>query len=195
MATRDFELIKNNWLYISYGPDEDGEYVLIPSYPDQIKDSMPVSFSQTPALARSAPVFSYSNSGPRTVAVSVTLHRNMFDQINLIGSNITPYLDEDYVDTIKRKLQAIAVPKYDASDKAVQPAHVACRFGNEVFIKGVVVGDISVSYDKPILENARYAMVNIGFTIYETSPYDAVTVGEQGSFRGITKTFKSGIFS
>lgn len=195
MATRDFKLIQDNWIYIFRGSQENGEYVLIPSYPDQIQDQMISTYQQTNALARSAPVFSYSNSGPRSVNISVQLRRDMFDQINLVGSNITPYLDEDYVDTILRKLQAIAVPEYQASSKAVQPAMVAVRFGNEVFIKGVVTGQLSVSYDKPILEGNRYATVTIGFTVYETDPYDAASVAEQGSFRGMTKTWKSGIFS
>lgn len=195
MADRDFKLIRDNYIYIQYGQGEVGEYVLIPSYPDQLKDDMVSTFISTTALSRSAPTYSYSNSGPRTVAISVELHRDMFDQINLIGSNITPYLDEDYVDTIVRKLQAIAVPRYNSSSKAVQPPMVAVRFGNELFIKGIVTGSITVSYDKPILEGGRYAKVSIGFTVTEVDPYDADTVAEKGSFRGITRTFQKGIYS
>lgn len=194
MAERNFELIKDNWIYIFHGPQENGEYVLVPNYPDQIQDSMTANFQSSTALARSAPVYSYSNSGPRSMAVSVELHRDMFDQVNLVGSNITPYLDEDYVDTIVRKLQSIAVPEYNASSKAVQPPMVAVRFGNEVFIKGVVTGNISVTYDKPILEGNRYGKVTVGFTVYETDPYDALSIKEQGSFRGMTATWKNGIF-
>lgn len=195
MADRDFKLIKDNWIYIYHGAQENGEYVLIPSYPDQIQDQMGVTFQSTSALARSAPVYSYSNSGPRSVAISVELHRDMFDQINLVGSNITPYLDEDYVDTIIRKLQSIAVPEYNASSKAVQPPMVAVRFGNEVFIKGIVTGSINVTFDKPILEGNRYSKVTVGFTVYETDPYDATSIKDQGSFRGMTATWKNGIFS
>lgn len=195
MAARDLTFIKDNYIYIYRNSPEDGEYVLIPTWPDQIKDDMPANFVSTSALARSAPVYSYSNSGPRTVAVSVELRRDMFDQVNFIGSNIKPNLDEDYVDTIIRKLQSIAVPKYDASSKAVQPPMVAVRFGNEVFIKGIVTGNISVSYEKPITPDGKYYGVNIGFTVYETDPYDADTIAQQGSFRGITKTWMKGIFS
>lgn len=195
MANRDFELLKECYLYIFYDSPEDGEYVLIPSWPDQIQDVMQSTFTSTNALSRSAPVYSYSNSGPRTVDVSVELRRDMFDQINFIGSNITPNLGEDYVDTVIKKLQSIAVPKYNASSKAVQPPMVAVRFGNEVFIKGIVNGPIRVSYEKPITSNGKYFTVNIGFTVYETDPYDADTIAAQGSFRGITRTWMKGIFS
>lgn len=195
MAERNLEFIKDNYIYIYRNSPEDGEYVLIPTWPDQIKDDMVANFVSTSALSRSAPVYSYANSGPRSVAVSVELRRDMFDQVNFIGSNIKPNLDEDYVDTIIRKLQSIAVPKYDASSKAVQPPMVAVRFGNEVFIKGIVTGNISVSYEKPITPEGKYYMVNVGFTVYETDPYDADTIAQQGSFRGITKTWMKGIFS
>ena len=195
MASRDLDFIKDNYIYIYYSSPEEGEYVLIPSWPDQIQDVMSATFTSTSALARSAPVYSYANSGPRSVDVSVELRRDMFDQVNFIGSNIKPNLDEDYVDAVIRKLQSIAVPKYNASARAVQPPMVAVRFGNEIFIKGIVNGPIRVSYEKPITPNGKYFGVNIGFTVYETDPYDADTIAEQGSFRGITRTWMKGIFS
>ena len=190
---RNFELLRDCYLYIFYGAGEDGEYVLIPSWPDQLQDEMVSNFSSQNALSRSAPVWSYSNSGPRQVNVSVQLHRDMFDQINFEeGGMKLPRLDEDYVDTVIRKLQSIAVPKYNASAKAVQPPMGAVRFGNELFIKGIVNGNIKVSYDKPILDNGKYALINIGFTVIETDPYDADTIAQQGSFRGITRTWMRG---
>lgn len=156
---------------------------------------MTTNFYSQNALSRSAPVWSYSNSGPRTVAVSVELHRDMFDQVNFeAGGMKLDNLDEDYVDTVVRKLQSISVPKYEASSKSVQPPMVAVRFGNELFIKGIVTGNIKVSYDKPILEGNRYAKVNIGFTVVETDPYDADTIAQQGSFRGITRSWMKGPF-
>lgn len=195
MAEKWFDLIKSNYIYI-YHNGEDGEYVLIPNYPDQIQDSMTSTYASQNALSRSAPVYSYSYSGPRTVSISVDLHRDMLDLVNVDVSNLAiDNIEDDYVDTIVKRLQSISVPKYDNSTKAVQPPMVAVRFGNEVFIKGIVQGNITVSYNKPILRGNRYAQVTLGFNIVETDPYDAATIAEQGSFRGITKTWLKGPFN
>ena len=47
---------------------------------------------------------------------------------------------------------------------------VAVRFGNEIFIKGVVTTGVSVTYEKPILSNNKYAVVTIAFTVSEVDP-------------------------
>lgn len=188
---RTFNLI-DNYIYLFHTD----EYILIPTYPDSIQDSMRSSFSETNALSRSAPVFSYSNSGPRRVQVSLNLHRDMMEAINYNSSNmIIEDLDDDYVDTLIKKLQSIVLPKYTATSKSVIPPMIAVRFGNEIFIKGVVNDTISVTYEKPILENNKYAQVSISFFVSEIDPYDAESVQEQGSFRGLTRTFKNGVYA
>lgn len=190
-AGRTFNLI-DNYIYLFHTD----EFVLIPTYPDSIQDSMRSSFSETNALSRSAPVFSYSNSGPRRVQVSLNLHRDMMEAMNYNTSNLViEDLDDDYVDTLIKKLQSIALPKYSVTSKSVQPPMVAIRFGNEIFIKGVVNDTINVTYEKPILENNKYAQVTISFTVSEIDPYDAESVQEQGSFRGLTRSFKNGIYT
>lgn len=190
-AGRTFNLI-DNYIYLFHTD----EFVLIPTYPDSIQDSMRSSFSETNALSRSAPVFSYSNSGPRRVQVSLNLHRDMMEAMNYNTSNLViEDLDDDYVDTLIKKLQSIALPKYSVTSKSVQPPMVAIRFGNEIFIKGVVNDTINVTYEKPILENNKYAQVTISFTVSEVDPYDAESVQEQGSFRGLTRSFKNGIYT
>jgi len=181
-----------NYIYISH-LGNNGEYLMIPTSPDSIQDTMQSTFAQQNALSRSAPVFTYSNSGPRTVQVTLTLHRDMMDDINLGASNIVLEDGEDYTDTLIKKLQAIAVPKYNLSNKAVEPPLVAVRFGNEIFIKGVVSGAISVTYEKPILVNNKYALVTVSFMVYEVDPYDATSVAKNGSFRGVTRTLKRGM--
>lgn len=188
---RTFNLI-DNYIYLFHTD----EYILIPTYPDSIQDSMRSSFSETNALSRSAPVFSYSNSGPRRVQVSLNLHRDMMEAINYNSSNmIIEDLDDDYVDTLIKKLQSIVLPKYTATSKSVIPPMIAVRFGNEIFIKGVVNDTLSVTYEKPILENNKYAQVSISFFVSEIDPYDAESVQEQGSFRGLTRTFKNGVYA
>ncbi len=190
-AGRTFNLI-DNYIYLFHTD----EFVLIPTYPDSIQDRMPSRFSETNALSRSAPVFSYSYSGPRMVQISLNLHRDMMEAINYNSSNmIIEDLDDDYVDTLIKKLQSIALPKYSVTSKSVVPPMIAVRFGNEIFIKGVVNDTIAVTYEKPILDNNKYAQVTISFIVSEIDPYDAESVQEQGSFRGLTRPFKNGIYT
>lgn len=154
---------------------------------------MSSSFQTTTPLGRSAPVYTYSSSGPRTVQFSMTLHRDMMDDVNEGYSNSKQGVGEDYVDNLIRALQAIAVPKYNLNNKAVEPPLVAIRIENQIFIKGVVTSGIGLTYKKPILSNGKYAMVTLSLTISEVDPYDASTVYTNGSFRGMVRTLKKGM--
>lgn len=188
MSDNRFTLI-NNYIYLYHTE----EFLIIPMFPEQITDTMESTFGKTNALSRSAPVFSYSNSGPRSVQISLDLHRDMLDGVNLNVSNMKiDNLNDDYVDTLIKKLQSIALPKYLAGTKAVTPPMVAIRFGDEIFIKGVVSGGVSVTYNKPIIvvnnNESKYARVSISFSVQESDPYDADSVSRLGGFRGLTRT-------
>lgn len=186
----ELELI-DNYIYLFHTD----EWVLLPQYPDSIADTMGSTFAQTQVLSRTAPIFSYSYSGPRSVQVDLDLHRDMFNQVNMEGaSNMRVEVGEDYVDTIIKKIQAVALPSYNSSQKLINPPIVAVRFGKDVFIKGIVNSAVSVEFQKPILDNDKYAKVTLHFTVYETTPYDAESVSRLGSFRGITSQFKNGIY-
>ena len=54
-----FNLIEN-YIYI-YQLDA---YLILPVYPDRLTDSLGSTFASTNALARTAPIYSYSYSGP-----------------------------------------------------------------------------------------------------------------------------------
>ena len=176
-----------NYIYL-YHTDK---FIIIPEYPETITDNMTSTFTPTQALSRSAPVFTYEYSGPRTVTFNLELHRDMVNDLNItagntnLKSNVVSQTD-DYVDTLIKELQSIALPRYNVNNRAVIPPRVAVRFGNELFISGVVNSTISCTYSKPILSNGKYAKVSIGFTVYEYDPYDATLVSQLGSFRGIT---------
>lgn len=185
-------LLPDNYLYISH-LDEEFKFWQLPCTPETISDSMASTFNETSALGRSAPVFTYSKSGPRTVQISLKFHRDMMDALNVGVSNSDLKLGEDYVDNLIKALQAIAVPKYNLSNKAVEPPLVALRLSQEVFIKGVVTSAIGLEYALPILSNGKYAQVSLSFTISEVDPYDATTVFQNGSFRGVVKTLKEGM--
>ena len=203
-------LLPDCYLYISH-LDEGYQYWMLPGYPDEVTDQMDSQFQANSALGRSAPVYTFSNSGPRTINISLTFHRDMFEEINRFqypkgskyfgsgktGNRLTDADFEEAGDDMAEKfihaIQAIAVPKYNLSNKAIEPPLVAIRLGREVFIKGIVSGGVSVTYGKPILSNEKYALLKISFTVSEVDPYDATTVFKNGSFRGLTATLRKGM--
>lgn len=104
---------------------------------------------------------------------------------------------DDYVDILIKKLQSIALPRYNANSKEVVPPRVAVRFGNELFIKGIVNGSVGVGYKLPLIQtnngDLKYSDISIAFPVTETQPYDADTVGQLGSFRGLTAGLRAKI--
>lgn len=184
----DKTILFDSYLYISH-LDEGLKYWILPSIPDTISDSMQSNFTSATALGRTAPVFTFSNAGPRSVQVNLHFHRDMLENLN---PHVETLLGEDSSDALIRALQAIAVPKYNLSNRAIEPPVVAVRFGQEIFIKGVVTSGITVTYGKPILVNDKFADITIGFTISEVDPYDASSVFKNGSFRGLVQSMKKG---
>ena len=181
------------YIYIYHLPSDvqgEGTLIYIPQWPDQISDSISSEFAATNALSRTAPVFSYIQSGPREVQISLQLHRDMMDEVNFTHCNVTPDDGDDYVDMFIKKLMAVALPNYHTASKEVEPPMVAVKFGRELFIKGVVSGGVTVEYQKPLLTNSRYAVVNVSFKVSEIDPQTALSISKVGSFRNITKTFQ-----
>ena len=187
----------DNFIYI-YNLDK---FCVLPTMPDTISDVMSSTFQSTTALSRSAPVWSYANSGPRTVSFTLDLHRDIMEDINTevsnLKDNVVDFTDSDYVDILLNHLQACALPKYSVyktGSKVVEPPQVAIKMGNDIFVRGIINGSITVAYQKPILDNGKYASVKVTFSVTEVDPYDAPTVAMTGGFRGVTATFKSGIY-
>ena len=186
-----------NYIYL-YHLDK---FCVLPDCPESVTDNMPSNFASTNALARTAPVFSYQNSGPRQVTVSLKFHRDMLNDINRhvsnLKENVIDFSGDDYVDTLVKYLQSMALPKYNeysSGAKTVIPPMVAVRFENDIFIKGVVSSGVQVTYTKPVLSDGKYALVDVTFTVSEVEPYEADYVAQQGSFRGLLRTFKNGVY-
>ena len=114
----------------------------------------------------------------------------MLYEVNVDVSQFEMEIDEDYVDALVRKLQAVALPTYNVAKMQVTPPMVALRLGDTIFVKGVVIGGVSIEYQKPIMDDDRYAQCTLSFEIYETEQFDAQSVSQLGSFRGITSMFK-----
>ena len=115
MARNDItsRILPDCYLYISH-LDDGHKYWQLPGYPDEVTDSMSTSFVQNTALGRSAPVYTFSNAGPRTIAITLRFHRDMFEDM---PSNVTPRDGEDKAESFIHALQAIAVPKYNLKNK------------------------------------------------------------------------------
>lgn len=184
------ENLIDNYIYI-YHIDQ---FVIIPVWPESIQDSLGSTFASQTPLSRSAPIFSYSNSGPRRMQINLKLHRDMMQMVNYNKSNLKVELGDDYIDTIIKCMQACALPNYRDASKMVDPPMVAVRFGNDIFIKGVINGGVTVTYSGPILDNNKYALVDIGFEVTEIDPYDANSVLQYGSFRGLDKTLENRLY-
>lgn len=182
-------ILPDCYLYISH-LDDGYQYWQLPGYPDKVSDQMQSEFAANTALGRSAPIYTFSHSGPRTIQLTLNFHRDMFEEM---PTNVTPKDGEDKAESFIHALQAIAVPKYNLSNKALEPPLVAVRLGREVFIKGVVTSGITVTFGKPILVNEKYATMEVSFTIAEVDPYDSTTVFQNGSFRGLTATMRDGM--
>lgn len=183
----------DNYIYL-YHTDT---LIAIPTYPESIDDSMTVSFNPATLLSRSAPIYSYSSSGPRSVNINLHLHRDMMNNVNVTSStlNLKDLQEEDYIDILIKQLQAAALPRYAAAEKMVNPPIIAVRFGNDIFCKGVVASSINTTYSGPILRTDKYAEVSINFLMSEIDPYDADAVMTQGHFRGINSDLERRVYS
>ena len=186
------QILDDNYIYISH-LDEGFRFWKLPTWPDSISDSMKSTFQSTDALGRTAPVYTFSSSGPRTVQIDIPLHRDIMDNVNTGISNSKLGEGEDYVDNLIRALEAIALPRYNVNNKLVEPPLVALRLGKEVFIKGVVTQGIGITYEKPILANGKYAQMHLSLQIDEVDPYDATEVYKNGGFRGVVKSLRKGM--
>lgn len=193
MITKAFDLIEN-YIYI-YQLDK---YVILPVWPESVTDDLGSTFATTNILARTAPIYSYSYSGPRTVQFNLQLHRDLMDSVNNLNtkfldankefSPVVLQVTDDYVDVLIKYLQAMALPSYGANtpvSKMINPPQVAVRLGNNLFIKGIVNGSVGVTYSGPIDKTLKYQIVNINFQVSEIDPQDAESIAKWGSFRGL----------
>lgn len=192
-GSRPFKMI-DNYVYLHHLK----EFVIIPTYPDSVTDTTNVQFAQNTPLLRSAPIYSYSLSGPRGVGFDFKLHREMMKEINYKRSNAKVTLTDDYIDILVKYLQTAAYPKYSAAEKMVDPPLVTVRLGDEIYIKGVVSGNVQTAYSGPLLVdengNEKYAIVEISFSVNEVDPYDADLVAMSGSFRGLDTTLERNLW-
>ena len=196
MSNQSAVKLIDNYIYF-YHLDK---FCVIPQYPVQITDSNSASFEQTNILGRSSPLYSYSHSGPRTVSFNLLLHRDMLADVAITKNNfgLEPGKQYEIVEELINTLQASVLPKYEDAPKMTNPPIVAVRFGDNVYIKGVITGGVGTTYSGPIIEygdddnkKALYSLVNVSLTISEYDPYDAEQIKTLGSYRGLDTTVQN----
>lgn len=190
MAGSGFRLLEKNYIYLFHLD----QFVILPTVPETIQDSTSTTFSSTSIMGRSAPLFAYSYSGPRTMQITLNLHRDLMTQINYNVSNLKIDLSDDYVDTLIKYLQAMALPKYSNASKMVDPPMIFLRLGNDIAIKGIIQGGVTTTYNLPLLSNGKYAQVSVSFNVSEVDPQDASVVSVVGGFRGLDTSLERRIW-
>ena len=157
-----------------------GTQIIIPVDPETLQDSMSANFPSSNPLSRSAPIYSYQNSGPRTVQITFTLHRDLCKEFN---PNST-----DMVEELITNLEGMVLPDYESANKVVNPPVVSLKIRDEIFIKGVVTSGVSKNFQLPLLNYNgafKYALVTLSFSISEVEPFSAsILPGIRGGRRG-----------
>lgn len=138
----------------------------IPMYPSEVADTLDSTFIQSPILARSAPLQSWSGAGPRIVSFGLTVHRDLdWDDLgkNKVGD----------IEALMKEYQALTLPNYSVP-MLVVPPKITVRIGNGIRITGIPT--IGYTNKGPLDEYGNYMSGEFSFEIKELEPYDALEV-------------------
>jgi hypothetical protein len=106
---------------------------------------MQSNFAQTNALGRTAPVYTFSNSGPRTVQIGLPLHRDIMDEVNIGISNVFLGEGEDYIDNLL-KFFTPTVFNIKYRIKSINPNTIV-KINNTITVGSIV----AIAIDIPIV--------------------------------------------
>lgn len=148
----------------------------IPQYPTDVSDTMDSKYVATEILARSAPIQSWANSGPRKVSFTLEVHRDM-DWDGEYPNEVKIGDIGELMDTY----QALELPNYE-DPMRVKPPLVTVNIGKGIRITGVP--SISFTHKGTLDENGIYQQGEFSISIVEVDPYDAVSVTSIKNNRG-----------
>jgi len=162
------------------------KFYILPTYPESITDTKSANFQATSPLFRTSPIQTYTGSGPRALNVVLDLHRDMMNAFNVTNESLRVAgmdveIGDDYVDMLVKDLQAITLPKFSNSERMVKPPQVIIRFGNDIYIQGVVSG-LNTTLSGAIMDDNKYSEIGINFSVTEVTPFDADTIRQVGMF-------------
>lgn len=162
----------------------------LPMTPAQINDNNSANFSQQTILSRSAPVYSYISTGPRTITWSMKLHREMMDDMDYSSYNVgtgsykslnTIKSERGSLEVLTECLQLVVVPTYTNSTMVIPPK-VTIKIEN-LKITGIV-RSIQSTWELPIVNN-KYMVVTHNLSVEEIDPYDSSSILRLGGYRGL----------
>lgn len=167
----------DNYIYFHHTD----KLIIIPVDPEAVTDSMGAGWAASTPLSRSAPIYSYQSSGPRSIQLAFNVHRDLMKQFN-------PG-EKDAVEALIKNLEACVLPTYKEANKIVNPPIVSVKIRDEIYIKGVV-SSVGKNFQLPIINYGssksskfKYALVNINFNVQEITPYDASIIAKKGGYR------------
>jgi hypothetical protein len=175
-VAKNLSIPEENYIYFHHT----GLGIIIPVDPDAISDSTSASFPSSTPLSRSAPIYSYQNSGPRSVGVNFTVHRDLCNEYN--------NLSQDAVDLLINNLDQAVLPDYNSAGKIVNPPVVSLKLRDDIFIKGIVT-TMSHTFSLPIINyngKNKYAVVGFNFSVQEVTPYSASILPRIGQYRNVS---------
>ena len=143
-------------------------FIEFPCFPETFNDSRQANYSTQNPIGRSEPFQIYQNSGPRVVAVSFRMHREMCQR--------TP------IDAIVATVFACTYPLNQGSGH-ITP-RVTLTIGNNCSITGVIDSTVSADWGETILQDNKYSTVTLSFSVTECtgSPKTASQVAGNLSF-------------
>lgn len=144
----------------------------LPMYPEAVNDAISAIYQTTTILARSAPIQSWTSSGPRSVRFSLLLHRDL-DYEGLTEAQIEMGQTVGDINRLFEEYQSLSLPNY-SSPMLVEPPMITVRLGKNIRITGIP--DISLVNKLPINSDGIYQVGEFSFEIREIDPYDAVKV-------------------
>lgn len=164
---------------------------LLPQYPESISDATSVTWTSTSLLQSSAPIQTWSNSGPRTVSFEFDLHREMLADVNLageslLGKDLISEEPETLLEDLVYTIEAAALPRYTLVTRLVNPPVVSVCIGKQIYIKGVVNSGVTHTF-KGAIRDEKYNEITLSFSVTEITPYDAESIQRLGKFRGQTQ--------
>ncbi|AWD93029.1 hypothetical protein HSE3_gp077 [Bacillus phage vB_BceM-HSE3] len=134
-----------------------------PAMPDEISDNENAQFEDQAIAGRSAPIFNYSSSGPRSVSFSITLHDD--------------YCKDGILATVN-KFKALVYPSYR---ELIASPKCYIRIGD--FIRCIcVVESVDVTWKKPY-RNGIYIVADVNISLKEVADVPYSTHEIEGGIR------------
>lgn len=173
--------VSGNYIFAHHIGDK-GKLYRIPIYPRNIQDTLTPNYRESQTLARTAPIQSWVNSGPRTLSFSIDVHRDYDYYKGRNGDKGEKMAD---FSELLDEYQAINLPNTSEAT-IIKPPRVTVKIGSNSKGGHRITGvpTITVLEKEPIIDGV-YQSATITITVKELIPYSEKDVSSLGNARGI----------